>query len=160
MKNKRGFTLVELLAVIAILALLMAIAIPSILGISNKMKQKGLDSTIESIESATVVYAQNNSNKLKNKFPSPCNKTQGNWCKCANGNDDCKYLITMTVKELINLGAYKPDENDKSSSCQVQDPTDRAKCLDCATILIELDDDHKSATAKLDKTKISTSTTC
>ena len=38
MKNKKGFTLVELLAVIVILALLVAIAVPSTFSISNRLK--------------------------------------------------------------------------------------------------------------------------
>ena len=39
MKNRKGFTLVELLAVIVILGLMMGIAIPNIMGIIKKQKQ-------------------------------------------------------------------------------------------------------------------------
>ena len=38
MNNKKGFTLVELLAVIVILGVLTAIAVPSVLEISKKIK--------------------------------------------------------------------------------------------------------------------------
>ena len=40
MRNKNGFTLVELLAVIVILSLLIAIAVPSSITIGNKIKEK------------------------------------------------------------------------------------------------------------------------
>ena len=39
MKNRKGFTLVELLAVVVILGLMMGIAIPNIMGIIKKQKQ-------------------------------------------------------------------------------------------------------------------------
>ena len=39
MKTKKGFTLVELLAVIAILAILIIIALPNILSMFNKAKE-------------------------------------------------------------------------------------------------------------------------
>ena len=39
MKRKNGFTLVELLAVIAILAILVIVAMPNILGMFNEAKQ-------------------------------------------------------------------------------------------------------------------------
>ena len=37
--NKKGFTLVELLAVIAILAILVLVAVPNVLGMFNKAKK-------------------------------------------------------------------------------------------------------------------------
>ena len=49
MKNKKGFTLVELLAVIVILALIMSIAIVSIGGILNSARKSTLKETAVSI---------------------------------------------------------------------------------------------------------------
>ena len=49
MKNKKGFTLVELLAVIVILALIMSIAIVSIGGVLNSARQSTLKETAVSI---------------------------------------------------------------------------------------------------------------
>ncbi|MDD2469441.1 MAG: prepilin-type N-terminal cleavage/methylation domain-containing protein [Bacilli bacterium] len=43
-KNKKGFTLVELLAVIVILAIILAIAIPGITGMVDKAKLSALES--------------------------------------------------------------------------------------------------------------------
>ena len=40
MKNKKGFTLVELLAVIAILAILVIIALPNVINMYNKAQKE------------------------------------------------------------------------------------------------------------------------
>ena len=57
MNNKKGFTLVELLAVIVILGVLTAIAVPSVLGISKKIKTDVYDSKIKTIEVAAELWA-------------------------------------------------------------------------------------------------------
>ena len=49
MENKKGFTLVELLAVIVILALIMSIAIVSISGVLQDSREKAYRETAESI---------------------------------------------------------------------------------------------------------------
>ena len=49
MKNKKGFTLVELLAVIVILALIMSIAVVSIGGVINSTRQSTFKETAASI---------------------------------------------------------------------------------------------------------------
>ena len=60
MKNK-GFTLVELLAVIVIMGLILAIAIPNAFKLSNKVKTKAYKTKIEQIESgAGETYGTNN----------------------------------------------------------------------------------------------------
>ncbi|MDD3048594.1 MAG: prepilin-type N-terminal cleavage/methylation domain-containing protein [Bacilli bacterium] len=47
LKNKKGFTLVELLAVIVILAIILAIAIPSITGITSTAKKNSFESAVK-----------------------------------------------------------------------------------------------------------------
>lgn len=65
--NKKGFTLVELLAVIAILALLVLIAVPNVLGMFNKAKKDTFLTEAKSIfkESASKYISDNmhNSNE-------------------------------------------------------------------------------------------------
>lgn len=60
MKNKKGFTLVELLAVIAILGLIMIIAVPSSLSTSSKVKEKMLKTKMELANKAAILWAQDN----------------------------------------------------------------------------------------------------
>lgn len=49
LKNKKGFTLVELLAVIVILAIILAIAVPGIAGIINSAKRGAFESDAKMI---------------------------------------------------------------------------------------------------------------
>lgn len=147
-KNRKGFTLVELLVVITILGIIMTIAIPSIFNVNKKMKQKSLDSKIEMIEKAAVIYAQNNSNSIKAN-PEATLQCEGT---------DCNYIYTITLEELVELGEYESEEN--SNGCDVSNPIASEYCLDCSTIKIKLDDNYKTATAELtvDDTKLTTYT--
>ena len=54
--NKKGFTLVELLAVIVILAVIMVITIPTVLGSMGTAKQEAFEAALKTIEE----YAEKN----------------------------------------------------------------------------------------------------
>ena len=57
MKNKKGFTLVELLAVIAVLGIIMMVAVVAVLPMINKSRQKSLlNEGKELVRSAEIVY--------------------------------------------------------------------------------------------------------
>ena len=51
MKNKKGFTLVELLAVIAILAILVVIALPNVMGMFNSAKKNSFITEVQTLMS-------------------------------------------------------------------------------------------------------------
>lgn len=83
--NKKGFTLVELLVVIVILAVIMSIAIPSVTSSIERSKDKQKKAKIELIISAAELYADSH----KNTFTA--------------GSD-------VTVKELITKGLLTKEE--------------------------------------------------
>ena len=58
--NKKGFTLVELLAIIVILGVIVVIALPQIGGSSNSNKEREYEKIIKIIESAAKVYYSDN----------------------------------------------------------------------------------------------------
>lgn len=166
MNDKKGFTIVELLAVILIIGILMVIAVPSIMGANEKIKDRSLNSKIDSIQEAAVVYAQNNANKIKSKLGGICTEDTEH-CVCHDILPDgtktnCQYKFTITVDELIELGAYTSEKKKASEEgCDVKDPRDPSICLDCVPILVHIDDDYKSAFAKMNKEDVKDKTaTC
>ena len=60
MHNKKGFTLVELLAVVAILGILSIVAIGAYSGITNRSKQKAYESKVSQIETSAAKWAREN----------------------------------------------------------------------------------------------------
>ena len=57
MKNRKGFTLVELLAVIVILAIIIGIATPAFGALQTRVNQKQYENKISLIEVAALKYA-------------------------------------------------------------------------------------------------------
>ena len=60
MNQKKGFTLVELLAVIVILAIVLIIAVPGVLSIINKTKDNAYDRQVDMIKNAAKNYVTAN----------------------------------------------------------------------------------------------------
>jgi prepilin-type N-terminal cleavage/methylation domain-containing protein len=63
-KQKKGFTLVEIMIVVAIIALLAAIAVPSFMSARTKSMQSGCQNNLRLIDGAVQQYALDNSNAL------------------------------------------------------------------------------------------------
>ena len=62
MKNKRGFTLVELLAVIVVLSLVMIIAIPAISKNTRNAREAVLKTKVDLIINESVIWGEDNLN--------------------------------------------------------------------------------------------------
>lgn len=62
-KNKKGFTLIEVIVVIAILAILGAILVPSVLGYRMKAEKSNIQTSAKTVMSSIDAY---NSDKLSN----------------------------------------------------------------------------------------------
>lgn len=103
--NKNGFTLVEVISVIALLGLIIGIAVPSVVISGNKAKERTLNSKIENIEKAAVMYGQDNRANFTN---SNCDLCKGiTNCYCYDG--------TITVGNLAN-----PDGNDDTEDGYIE----------------------------------------
>ena len=67
--KKKGFTLVELLAVIAILAILVVIAMPNVLGMFNSSKKNTFVTEVQSIlKQVTTDYVQESLNGYNSSY--------------------------------------------------------------------------------------------
>ena len=86
MKNNKGLTLVELLAVIVLISLLLGLGIPGINRIRENMNKKALNTKIGLIEQAGVLWGQDNKTMLqKDGLDGTCNlgkDSTGTFIKC------------------------------------------------------------------------------
>ncbi|MGM9878055.1 MAG: type II secretion system protein [Bacilli bacterium] len=111
--NKKGFTLTELIAVIAILGILALIATPAVLIIRKNVLLNTLDSKISQIKNAAEDYAS----KYIMEIPSPvtiiCNS--GEECRDDENNsyienEDC---LIVLVRTLVSRGYLAGDKDEK-----------------------------------------------
>lgn len=88
--NKRGFTLVELLAVLVIMIIIMVIAIPSIIGLMNKSKTKMFCEKVDNIVSSAKLYGEDHIDEIGNGLEiSVKDLIKTNYVK--KENSDCNY---------------------------------------------------------------------
>ena len=119
--NRKGFTLVELLVVIIILLAIMVIALPSISGTLDKSKTKDKERAKELIESAALMYANDNIHLIATIFPNNASIKDLEWSSSdysiasvdQNGNVHAVGDGTATIT------AYSTDGSGKFASCTV-----------------------------------------
>ena len=98
---KNGFTLTELLAVIAILGVIMIIAIPSYNNIANEIKKSNLESMKSMITAATIDYANKHDIDAIKPATQKCNGTTNNCCKYYSINAIAQNGIFQTTNGKI-----------------------------------------------------------
>lgn len=106
--NKRGMTLVELLAVIAIIAMLALIITPAVINIRENLLENTLESKIKNINTAALDYAQEHINELPNHVENEVDENTVN----KTSSQDC---LIRYVRVLISEGYIAGDSEDKSS---------------------------------------------
>ena len=93
MKNN-GFTLIEILAVVAIMGLLMIMIMPGIMSIRSNVLENALENRISMIENAAQDYAHDHINEVRSTVTSSYDGSK-------TPNDNCIY---RNVNFLINSG--------------------------------------------------------
>lgn len=94
--NKNGFTLIETIMVIAILALLMLILVPNVISLINKNNIKSCQNLEASIKNAAKVYVTNNKYQL------------GFNCNISEKTS----TVTISIQNLIDSGDLKLQNNE------------------------------------------------
>lgn len=135
-KQKKGFTLVELLGIVVILAILIILVAPNILDSSKGAKQKSYDTKARLIESSAVMYAQDNYGAIVSNCASDAN--------CVKG-DDGIVTMTMRVSELVSKDYLVADTDEEGK--RVSDPRDNQSSLDNETVTIKVNTKSKKITA-------------
>ena len=95
--NKKGFTLVELLGVIVIIALVVGGGVFGIIKIIEKSRGESASISVESIKKATIVYSAEKEND------------DNYWKTISRKGYEGKYFC-VTVEELINKGLLSKDK--------------------------------------------------
>ena len=83
-KEKRGFTLVEILAVIVLISLIVIIAVPSVKSVSAKSKRKLFDTKVKITEEAVNLWGESNLSCFETGCDvlSDCQDIENNTRKC------------------------------------------------------------------------------
>lgn len=141
MKNKKGFTLVELLAVIVVLSLVMIIAIPAITKNSATAKEAILKTKINLIVDEAVIWGQDNLNYFLTSNKGPL--------KNCGGVD--AITCELTFKDLAEENYIKYDDE---GSKIITDPTKKKTSLNDEVILITYTKNTGKVTSKLKDTSL------
>ena len=117
MKNNKGFTLMELLLSISVLALIMLIAIPSYLGISNAIRKNQRKNLISKIEDAASKYAFDTGetlifvDELVTEGYIDSDDEEGNIIDPVNHSRLNCYVVEMTKENSYYKAEFKNDKN-------------------------------------------------
>lgn len=100
--NKKGFTLVELLAVLVILAAIITIAVPNVISMSKKIKADMFCDKVDLLITDAKLYGQDNYDAVESATKA-----------------GTTYSVSVTT--LVNYGYAKKD-NDKCSVGDAENP--------------------------------------
>ena len=140
MKNNKGFTLVELLAVIAIMAILLIIALPNVLKMFNESKKKvfltesklvfkeAINQTIKDRNFSDVIYCKSMNDEVN---PLDMSGREIYYYIKANVNDKTGTVIIWDNERYVK---YKGDKLDPSVLDNAEKITDDIKNATCENI--------------------------
>ena len=112
-KNE-GFTLVEVIMVVVILGIIIGIAVPSYIAVSNNIRRKNYDQKMDNIKSKALEYAKDNNVES----------------------------ITIPVKALIEEGYLAEENPDSNDNEKITNPL--GGYLDCTNIdIVRVDDSYE-----------------
>ena len=110
--NKKGFTLVELLAVIAILAILVIMAVPNVINLFNNAKVSTFISQAESL------YKSAEQQVVANQMKGI---TSGNFVFCYTSTEDASGTNKLSLSGTDSLHYYIVYSGGKITSFQAED---------------------------------------
>ena len=138
--NNKGFTLIEVLAIIVIITVLGAVAIPNILSALNSGKQKSYDIMIENIKTGAInLYEELYSNQLLGDTSNKIYKYE-NYAKTSNAiTINSNEIKNITLQTLVSNGYLSgtSDNNGLTSSIKLLINPKNNEEIGCCKITIK-----------------------
>ena len=126
MKNKKGFTLVELLAVIAILAILVIIALPNVMGMFNEAKKSSFTTEVKEVyKQAQQTWIMDSMLSTSDQVYSRCKTCTGKSLQLS-GRSELEYYIKVdksgkVVQYYATDGTYQFSYDGDLLATQIND---------------------------------------
>ena len=118
MMNKKGFTLVELLATLVVLAIIMSIGAYSIIQIFNSSKKKNYEILLANIKSGAETYYQEC--KYANNSGITCTKSGSGYTITLGNLTTYGYLKGNSTDSNKKYTIVNPNNNKNIASCQIK----------------------------------------
>lgn len=114
--NRKGFTLIELIAVIVILGIILVVAVPNLLSVYDDSKLKTEELFLNNLSKGIDSYVSLNTDKLNFNF------TSFHAIKEEQKETVEVYKATITVQDIINDGLIKEEDyrnaGNKDQTCR------------------------------------------
>ncbi len=110
LKNKKGFTLIELIVVIAVLGMIAAIAIPKVGSVTSNAKDKADEQTVTILNEAVQRYKAHNG-----VVPGDSDKTVINELKNATADEGGPYLGSDIIEPTAAGDGVELPSGDKAT---------------------------------------------
>lgn len=144
--NKKGFSLVELIGVIAILGLILVLIVPSITKSSNASKQKIYDTKMESVKKAAIEYAEDNYRLLIEKAKN----NEENDCHNETESGVTYAVCELKFKSLVPQYIVADREGEEATSKGlIEDPRDTSKKLDDNIVQVKININTRKITSEI-----------
>lgn len=121
--NRKGFTLIELLITLGILALLLVIAVPSVISNLNRGKEKSYDIMKENMKSAAQSYIT----ECRYASSSVCDSSV-NW----NGDSFVFSAIELASKGFLSVSG------DLADGQKIYNPMTKKDVSDCLKVYVSI----------------------
>ena len=132
--NRKWFTLIELLAVIILIALIAVLIVPNIIDTMTKSKEASYQLLVKNIVTASKSYYE------ECEYGDLSDSKYGEYA-CTI---DSEKKITITLSALANTGFLSVKDVDENNKKQVLDPTNNNNISDCQiTITKNIDEKYK-----------------
>lgn len=143
--NKKGFSLVELIAVVAILGLIIVLVVPSLTKSSASSKQKIYDTKMESVKNGAIEYAEDNYRILIDNA-----EKRANDCHNETESGITYAVCKLKFKSLVPQYIVADREGEEAiSKGLLEDPRDTSKNLDNDIVKIKINKSTRKITAEI-----------